>query len=146
MLPLASAWAQRPGERMAHYTGQIEQQNYRYPRLAAAVSAVETGYWNPAVGIMQAHNLFAFKENSRRNYIAVRPSRYVVFASDSASLADYGEWETHVIRKYRLGNAPRFHRHLTRHFCRDPLYARKLQQALRTLQPYFTRHDRRARH
>lgn len=117
-------------DRIAHYTHLIAQQGYQYPHLAAAISAVETGYWNPKVGIVRAHNLFAFKRNSRKNYIAVRASGYVVFESDSACLADYGQYEQQVIRKYTLTSAERFRRHLIRRFSSDPNYGRKLQHAL----------------
>ncbi|WP_019986283.1 glucosaminidase domain-containing protein [Rudanella lutea] len=111
----------------------IRAQGYVYPDVAWAISAVETGYWSEQTAVMKAHNLFAFKANRRRNYVAVGKGGYVVFASRQACLDDYGAYEQAVIQKYGLCSRRAYLAHICQRFCPNPRYRRQLDLAFQKL-------------
>lgn len=112
----------------------IRAQGYTYPDVAWAISAVETGYWHPKAAIMRQHNLFAFKVNSRKNYVVVGTNGYVVFQSQAQCLVDYGAYEQQVITRYALRSRQAYIDHICRRFCPNPTYRGKLALAFQTLQ------------
>lgn len=102
---------------------------YVYPRVALAISSVETGGWRPTTEIIRQRNLFAMKANRRQNYVGLR-SGYAVFATYQACLDDYGEYEQAVIRRYGLNSQQAYIDHICKRFCTAPSYRAKLTTAL----------------
>ncbi|MBO0933930.1 glucosaminidase domain-containing protein [Fibrella aquatilis] len=102
---------------------------YVYPRIALAISSVETGGWHPSTAIIQQRNLFAMKANRRQNYIGLRFG-YAVFATYQASLDDYGQYEQAVIRVYGIRGEQAYIDHICKRFCPAPSYRAKLMKAL----------------
>ncbi|MEZ0607839.1 glucosaminidase domain-containing protein [Fibrella sp. WM1] len=121
------------------YWRRISRQGYRYPDVAWAISAVETGYWWSEVELARhGHNLFGMKKNGRGYYTSVSPDGYCRYASPVASLDDYGDYEAATIRKYSISSRAEYLAHICWRFCPNPSYGGKLAlafQKLKRIQP-----------
>lgn len=116
------------------YWRLIRRQGYKYPDVAWAISAVETGYWWSAPELARhGHNLFGMKKNGRGFYTSVSPDGYCRYASPVASFDDYESYEASVIQKYGITSQAGYLTHICKRFCPNPSYRGKLALAFQKL-------------
>ncbi len=116
------------------YWRLIQAQNYTYPDVAFAISAVETGYWPVRRrGTHPGNNLFGMKKNSRNYYSSLTAGGYCRYSDENASLADYGAYEQQVIRRYGLHSRSAYLAHIRNRYCPNRTYRSRLDLAFQKL-------------
>ena len=113
-------------KRARTYIDMIRWHGYQYPDVAAAISAIETGWWQPA----WTNNLFGMKRSSRQFNQGATRAGYCIYVNEKLSLNDYAAYERHAIKKYSLNTQAQYIDHICRRYCRDPHYRVKLNRAL----------------
>jgi hypothetical protein len=124
------------------YSRQFDRYDYVYPSVAFAISAIETGWWNPRARIVQNHNLFALKIRRHHPWLSLwirhDEQGYAVYERDEDSMSDYKMYEGYVIRKYRLTNQQAYLDHICKRFCpANKRYRAHLLWAMNQYKPDF---------
>lgn len=112
----------------------IRESGVCFPDVAAAISAIETGWWFGEDRMMRINNLFGMKASSRRFfYLSLTNDGYCHYRDVLDSLADYRAYEYQVMRKYGLRTESEYLAHICRRFNPKPEFKTKLNAALRVM-------------
>lgn len=109
-----------------------------YPRIAVAISALETGWWPTEAEswLMDYHNLFAFRLNSRKFSVVSLRGGYLVYRDFGLSLADYAAFERQVIRKYKVQSERDYFRLICTRYSHDRQYRVKLAKTITLIERF----------
>lgn len=111
------------------YSGNNLYSGITYPRVAEALSRLETGNYTSKL-CCKYNNLFGMKVGSRKFHYGKTKKGYAKYSSKIQSIADYAAYEAKLIKRYKITSQKQYIAVVSKKYAKNPHYKKLLRKQL----------------